>query len=64
VKAMKARFEMRESDDPWRGLQPRYERIVRRGPDRFELVTKLPTGEPISVRLGQFTAPPRFAEPS
>jgi hypothetical protein len=43
------KFERR--DDPWRGVQPRYERIVMRGPRHFELVTKLPTGEPVSVRL-------------
>jgi hypothetical protein len=42
---------MRPTDDPWRGLQPRYEKIVMRGPRHFELVTKLPSGEPISVRL-------------
>jgi hypothetical protein len=45
------KFERRESDDPWRGVQPRYERIVMRGPRHFELVTKLPSGESISVRL-------------
>jgi hypothetical protein len=43
------KFEPR--DDPWRGVQPRYERIVMRGPRHFELVTKLPSGEPVSVRL-------------
>jgi hypothetical protein len=46
----------REPDDPWQGRQPRYERIVMRGPRHFELVTKLPSGEPVSVRLAPFTA--------
>jgi hypothetical protein len=41
----------RDADDPWQGRQPRYERILMRGPRHFELVTKLPTGEPVSVRL-------------
>jgi hypothetical protein len=50
-----ATFKLRESDDPWRGVQPRYERIVMRGPRHFELVTKLPSGEPISVRLAPFS---------
>jgi hypothetical protein len=47
-------LEQRDSDDPWRGVQPRYERIVMRGPGHFELVTKLPSGQPVAVRL----APP------
>jgi hypothetical protein len=43
--------EPRATDDPWRGVQPRYEKIVMRGPHHFELVAKLPSGEPINVRL-------------
>jgi hypothetical protein len=49
-------FKMRPTNDPWRGIQPRYERIVMRGPGHFELVTKLPSGEPVSVRLAPFSA--------
>jgi hypothetical protein len=45
------KLERRESDDPWRGVQPRYVSLVMRGERHFELVTKLPSGEPISVRL-------------
>ena len=59
---MKARF-VPEADD-WRGLQSRCEKIVRTGPGRFELVSSLANGEPISVRLGRFAVPPHFAEPS
>ena len=50
---MKGRFEMHEKTDPWRGRQPKYERIVRVGPNRFGLATKLPSGEPIVAELGR-----------
>ena len=50
-----SRIEIREPVDPWRGRQPRFEKLVFRAPARFELVGRLSTGEPISVRLG----PPR-----
>jgi hypothetical protein len=42
---------MRESDDPWRGRQPKYERLVMKGPRSFGMTTRLPSGEPIFVRL-------------
>ena len=62
---MNLRFEMTESDDPWRGRQPNYEKIVRLGPMRFGLTTKLPNGEPIICELGRkLTLPPHFANPS
>jgi hypothetical protein len=47
-------FERHEPADPWEGRQPKYEKIVRRGPRRFELHTKLPSGEPIAVRIRPF----------
>jgi hypothetical protein len=47
------------SGDPWRGLQPKYEKLVRLGPMRFGLTTKLPSGEPVTVELG-----PRFIKPA
>ncbi len=53
---MAGSFETREPDDPWRGRQPQYERIVRLGPGRFGLATTLPSGEPI-VPLGHLPAP-------
>jgi hypothetical protein len=56
---MRSWFEIRESDDPWRGRQPKYERIVRLAPGGFGLATKLPSGKPITVRLGN-----RFAKGS
>jgi hypothetical protein len=55
-------FERREPADPWGGRQPKYDKIVRRGPRCFELVTKLPSDEPISVRIGRLSI--RFAKPS
>jgi hypothetical protein len=44
----------RPSPDPWHGRQPKYEKLVMRDSNRFYLETKLPSGEPISVRLGRF----------
>jgi hypothetical protein len=49
---MNRRFEQRPSDDPWGGRQPRYEAIVRLGPMRFGLKTRLPDGRPIVCELG------------
>jgi hypothetical protein len=46
------RIEVREPVDPWRGRQPRFEKLVFRRPAHFELVGRLSTGEPITVRLG------------
>ena len=62
MSVVKAWFERRESRDPWRGRQPKYDKLVRLGPNRFELLTKLPSGKPISVRLSRFRG--RFSEPS
>jgi hypothetical protein len=44
-------IDVSESDDPWGGRQPHYERIVKIAPGRFGLVTRLPSGEPITVPL-------------
>jgi hypothetical protein len=52
-----ARFEMRPTNDPWRGRQPKYEKLVRFGPSRFGLVTELPSGAPIPVPVGRFANP-------
>ena len=60
---MASRVELRESEDPWRGRQPRYEKIVRLGPMRFGLATKLPNGEPIVCELGRRPRPDS-ADPS
>jgi len=50
---MPGRIEFREAeDDPWRGRQPRYESLVMRGPRRFALTARLPSGERIDVPLG------------
>ena len=46
------RIEWRDSDDLWHGRQPKYDSLVRLGPDHFALMTKLPSGKPVSVRLG------------
>jgi hypothetical protein len=52
----------RESEDPWKGRQPRYEKLVYRAPRSFSLVTKLPTGQPIEVPLVRFHwQPGRFS---
>jgi hypothetical protein len=46
-----SRIEVRDPVDPWRGRQPRFEKFVYRAPAQFELVGRLSTGEPITVRL-------------
>ena len=48
---MSAWAEVRETDDPWRGRQPRYARVVKVAPGRLGLTTKLPSGKPITVPL-------------
>jgi hypothetical protein len=51
-------FVMEECDkEPWRGRQPRYERVVRMAPGQFGLVAKLPNGTPITAPLGRFVNP-------
>jgi hypothetical protein len=55
VAGMDDRVWPRESEDPWRGRQPKYEKLVMRGPRRFALTTRLPTGESIDVPLGRLT---------
>jgi len=52
-------IEWREPDDPWKGRQPRYEKLLYRAPHSFLLVTKLPSGAPIEVKLGHFDPPQR-----
>jgi hypothetical protein len=50
---MRASFGMWEpEDDPWRGRQPSYQRLVRLGPNQFGLAAKLPSGDPVTVELG------------
>jgi len=54
-----ARVVFRESDDPWRGIQPRYKNLVHRGPREFYLTTSLPSGKPIEVRLAPLEFDPK-----
>jgi len=61
VAAMDDRFEGRRCDDPWHGKQPKYEKLVYRGPGLFFAMTRLPSGEPTAVQLGPVTA--RFSPP-
>lgn len=58
---MNIRFERRDADDPWRGKQPKYEKLVYRGPGQFFALTRLPSGEPAAVQFGRMTV--RFAPP-
>jgi hypothetical protein len=51
---MDAWFERRDSDDPWRGRQPKFERLVFRGDHEFALAARLPSGEPVEVPLAPF----------
>jgi hypothetical protein len=54
---MDIRFERRECEDPWHGKQPKYEKLVYRGPGQFFAMTRLPSGEPTAVQLGGMTVP-------
>lgn len=49
--------ESREPDDPWKGRQPRYEKLRYRAPNSFSLVARLPSGVPIEVKLGRLEPP-------
>jgi hypothetical protein len=51
---MADRFEMRDADDPWRWHQPKFETLVMRGPRRFALTARLPSGERVDVPLGRW----------
>lgn len=51
---MDAWFERREPDDPWGGRQPKLERLVMHGQDRFALAGSLHSGEPVEIPLGPF----------
>ena len=55
-------IEFRLTDDPWRGRQARYEQLVKVAPGRLGLTTKLPSGKPITVPLGQLPRP-RYSSP-
>ena len=48
---MDVRVDWTEPDDPWRGAQPHYEKLLFRGPGRFFAETRLPSGRRIAVRL-------------
>lgn len=48
---MPGRIEFRDSDDPWRWHQPPYESLVMRGPGRFALTARLPSGERVDMPL-------------
>ncbi len=44
-----------EPSDPSGGRQPKHERLVRLGPERFYLHSKPPSGVPIAVQLGRLS---------
>jgi hypothetical protein len=47
--------------NPWRGgHQPTFEKLVIRGPRRFALTARLPSGETVDVRLGRLTRLPEL----
>ena len=50
---MGASFEMRDPQGPWRGHQPKYETLVMRGPSRFAMTARLPSGKKVDVPLGR-----------
>jgi hypothetical protein len=54
-------FEMAEPPDPWRGRQPKFDKLVMRDASHFFLVAKLPSGEPVLMQLGPL--PPQMPLP-
>jgi hypothetical protein len=44
-----------EPDEPWHGRQPKYDSLVMRGPRRFALTARLPSGERIEAPLRSLT---------
>jgi hypothetical protein len=56
-------LERREPDDPWRGRQPRYEKLVYHPPRSFFLITRLPSDAPIGVRLRRVYLQQRRSSP-
>jgi hypothetical protein len=60
---MSVSFKRRGAVDPWRGRQPKYERLVAgQAADRYALATRLPSGEEILVWLGRSPEPPALTE--
>jgi hypothetical protein len=48
---MELSFEDAAPPDPWGGVQPKFERLEYERPQRFILVGKLVSGEPVRVPL-------------
>jgi hypothetical protein len=44
-------FEFAGDPSPWGGRQPKFEHLATDGPDRYFLVGRLASGEPIRVQL-------------
>jgi len=49
-------FEHHDPPDPWSGRQPRLEGLVSEGPERFFLLARLPSGDPVRVQLHRVSA--------
>ena len=56
-------IDWRAPEDPWKGRQPRYEKLLYRPPRSFLLVTKLPSGTPIEAKLERFELQQRRPSP-
>jgi hypothetical protein len=52
---MDVRVDWSGPHGPWRYAQPRYEKLLYRGPGRFFAQTRLPSGRRIAVRLACVT---------
>lgn len=52
---MTVHYRQRPGGDPWHGRQPRYDKLVRRGPTGYAMVTRLPSGQRVDVPLGRLT---------
>ena len=58
-----------DSEDPWAEqrhgyrAQPKFESLVMRGPRRFALTTRLPSGDRVDVPLGRLSLDTRPGPP-
>jgi hypothetical protein len=55
LRAVEFRFERRDDPAPWGAYQPKFERLVTDGENRYFLEGRLESGEPVRVQLAAAT---------
>jgi hypothetical protein len=58
VRAVGSSFEMREPQGPWGGHQPKCEKLTRLAANRYAILGRLDSGQPVTVPLGKFAVRP------